>query len=444
MEVWAIGGYSEIGKNMTAVKIGDEVVVFDMGLHMDKVIQLQMDEKQPMELSTSKLITAQVLPNDIQMKKEWGKQVKAIVSTHAHLDHLGGIPKLADKYKCPVIMTPFSSEVLKNIVKNEKLKFNSKVIKLNAGKKYKISKNLTIEFINATHSTPQTVIVALHSPEGVVLYALDWKFDAYPTLGKRTDYKRLRALAKEGVKALICDSTRIEEESKTYSESYVREMFKDILFWTENKNKAIFVTTFSSHIARINMLVKMAKQMKRKPLILGRSMANYIEAAGKAGIAKLKKDAKVYKFKSQIGKALKKVEKNRGKYFVICTGGQGEPGSVMQRIATDQFKFGFMPGDQVIFSCSVIPTNVNQANRKLLEQELKNRGVRIFKDVHQSGHGAREDIRDMLILTRPENYIPAHGGLEKLASAVELAREEGYKLGKTVHIMQDGQKLVIE
>ena len=167
-------------------------------------------------------------------------------------------------------------------------------------------------------------------------------------------------------------------------------------------------------------------------------------AAEKAGIVNLSKDAKIYGFKKKIAKVLKDVEKNREDYLIICTGGQGEPGSVMQSIATDKFKFRFLPGDQVVFSCSVIPTNVNQANRKVLEQEMKNRGVRIFKDVHQSGHGAREDIRDMLILTRPENYIPTHGGLQKLAQAVELAREEGYKLGKTVHLMQDGQRLVLE
>jgi len=443
MEIWAVGGYSEIGKNMTAVRIGNDVVVFDMGLHMDRIVKLEEENEEPLKLSTKRLIEAEALPDDREFFKEWGNKVKAIIVTHAHLDHLGGVVKLADKYKCPILMTPFTAEVLNNIVKNEKLKFNSRVIRLNPGNTYKVSENIKAEFIHITHSTPQTVMVALHTKEGIITYAVDWKFDEYPTLGKRTNYARIKELAREGIKVLICDSTRIERETRTYSESYVKEMFKDILFWTQNEENAIFITTFASHVARINMLVKMAKDMGRTPLILGRSMHNYLSAAERAGVANISKDAKILGFKRQIGKALRDVEKNREKYLVICTGGQGEPNSVMQRIATDQFKFRFRHGDQVIFSCSVIPTEVNEANRKMLEQELKNKEVRIFKNVHQSGHGSKEDIRDMLLLTKPKNYIPTHGELKKLAAAVELAREEGYHLGKSVHLLQDGQKLVI-
>lgn len=443
IEIYAVGGYSEIGKNMTAIKYEDEVVIFDMGVHMDKIVQIEHEEGEPMKRSAKELIHIGALPNDDDVYKKWGKKVKAIAVTHAHLDHVGGIVKIADKYNAPLLMTPFTAEVLKNISDNEGIKLKSKVIRLNAGATFKVSDKLTIEFIYATHSTPQTVMIALHTPDGTIIYAVDWKFDEYPALGKRTDYDRLRELGNKGVLALISDSTRIEREMRTYSESYVREMFKDILFWTENTENAVFVATFSSHIARINMLVTMAREMGREPIILGRSMHNYISAAERAGIVKISEKAPVFGYKKQIAKILKDIEKDRKRYFVICTGGQGEPGSVLQRISTDEFKFRFQPEDQVIFSCSVIPTSTNVANRQVLEREIKNRRVRIFKDVHQSGHAAREDIRDMLKMTKPKHYFPTHGGIQKLASAVELARELDYTLGKTVHLMQDGQRQVI-
>jgi ribonuclease J len=443
IEIWAIGGYSEIGKNMTALKYKDDVVILDMGVHMDKIVQLEIEEGEPMKMPAKQLIDMGALPDDEEFFAHWGKHVKGIVITHAHLDHVGGVVKLADKYNTKLIATPYTIEVLKNITTNEGLQLKTKIVPMNAGCRYKLSHNLEIEFIYMTHSIPQTVAVCVHTPEGPVLYALDWKFDEYPTLGKRTDYDRLRELGNKGILALICDSTRIEREMRTYSESYVKEMFKDILFWTENTDNAIFVTTFASHIARVNMLVSMAKEMHREPVILGRSMRNYIAAADAIGLTSIKKTTKVLSFKKQIAKSLKDIERNRKKYFVICTGGQGEPGSVMQRIANDEYRFKFQPDDQVIFSCSVIPTTTNMANRQILERNLKNKHVRIFKEVHQSGHGSREDIRDMLKMTKPKYYIPTHGGIQKLASAIELAREMNYQLGKTVHLIQNGQRLTI-
>jgi ribonuclease J len=351
---------------------------------------------------------------------------------------------LAEKYKCPIIVTPYTEGVLSNIIKNERIHFKSKVIRMNAGMEFKISKNLKIEFIYATHSTPQTVIIAVHTPEGPVVYANDWKFDEYPTLGKRTDYARLSELGKCGVLALISDSTRIDEERRTFSESLVKEMFKDILFWTENQDSAIFVATFASHVARINMLVGMAKEMGRKPVLLGRSMLNYVSAAERIGLVNVSKNAKILGYKQQIAKTLREIQKNRKKYFVICTGCQGEPNSVLTKIARDQFKFEFSPEDQVIFSSNVIPSEINKAHRAELERILKQKKVRIFTDVHVSGHGSKEDARDMLKILKPKHYVPSHGDLKKLAVGVELGKEMGYVLGKTVHLMQNGYRWVVE
>jgi len=441
VEIWPVGGYSSFGKNMTAVRVGDEVVILDMGASMDKMVLLEeRGIEEPAKLGPKDLILAGVIPDDAQLFKEWGHMVKVIVISHAHLDHLWAAIKLAEKYKCPLLMTPFTAEVLNNIIKNEKISFKSKVIRMNAGSHYKVSDKLKIEFVHMTHSTPQTVMTVLHSSEGRILYASDWKFDEYPTLGHRTNYERLRHLAKEGIDLMICDSTRVGEERRTFSESIAKEMFKDILFWTENKSNAIFVATFASHVARVNMLVNMAKELKRHPVILGRSMVNYVSAAERIKLVNISKSAKIYTYKGQIAAALKDVERNREKYFVICTGCQGEPHSVLNKIATGQFKFNFKPEDQVIFGASVIPTAVNRANRAELDKRLKEMHVRIFTDIHVSGHAAREDIRDFIKIMKPKHYIPTHGDPAMIFSAIDLARELGYVLEKNSHILQDGIK----
>lgn len=442
VEILPVGGYSSFGRNMTGVKVGEEVIILDMGASMDRMISLEEKGiEEPAKLDAKELITAGVIPDDSKFFKEWGHMVKAIVISHAHLDHLWGVIKLAEKYKCPLVMTPFTVEVLNNIITNEKIHFKSKLIKMNAGSTYKVSDKISIEFIYATHSTPQSVMTVLHTNEGRILYTGDWKFDEYPTLGKRTDYDRIKQLKKDGIDIMICDSTRVDEAKRTFSESIVKEMFKDILFWTENMNNAIFVATFASHVARINMLVSMALELKRKPLILGRSMINYVSAAERVGLVNITKVAKMFSYKRQIAKALKDVEKNREKYFVICTGCQGEPHSVLNRISLGQFKFKFKTEDQVIFASSIVPTEINKANRAELELRLKQKSVRLFTDVHVSGHGAREDIRDLINMIRPKHFIPTHGDPEKIASALDLAKELGYVFNKTVHVLQDGQVL---
>jgi len=444
VEIWPVNGYSSFGKNMTGVRAGEDVVVLDMGASMDRMIALESKGiEEPAKLDAKQLIGAGVVPEDSEFFKEWGKMVKVIVISHAHLDHLWASIKIAEKYKCPMLMTPFTAEVLANIIKNEKIHFKSKIIKMNAGSTYKVSGNMEIEFIYATHSTPQAVMTLIHTKEGSVLYTGDWKFDDSPTLGKRTDYDRIKQLKTEGVDIMICDSTRVDEAKRTFSESIAKEMFKDILFWTENKDNAIFVATFASHVARINMLVSMAKELKRQPLVLGRSMINYVSAAERIGLVNISKVSRMFSYKGQIAKALKDVEKNRKKYFVICTGCQGEPHSVLNRISLDQFKFKFHPEDQVIFGSSVVPTEINKANRAELELRLRQKSVRLFTEVHVSGHAAREDIRDLINMIRPKHFIPTHGDPDKILSALELAKELGYVIDKTVHVLQDGQRITL-
>ncbi len=437
MKIYAIGGYSQIGKNMTAIEVEDEIIILDCGVWMEKIAAYE--EGDAMLLDAYDLIKMGAIPDDSIIAKK-RKNVKAILITHAHLDHLGAATKLLAKYNAPIILTPFTAEVLKKLEKEDR-KLPNKIVKLNPNQRYKVSKNFEIEFIHVTHSTPQTVIIAIYTKEGTVIYANDWKFDEYPTLGKRTNYKRLKQIGKEGVKLLISDSTKIDVESKTYSESVVRAMLRDILFHITNKKNLILFTTFASHISRISLAIQYAKMLGREPILIGRSIATYWNAAIRANI--INEEVEVHGRGKGIKSALKKVEKNREKYLVIATGSQGEPNSVLDRISKGELPFSLLKDDQIVFSCSVIPSPVNMAHRAELERRLKSFDVRIFKDVHVSGHASREDHREMLRMLQPEVYLPTHGGLDKLAKAIELATDEGYKLGYNTFILQDGQTLDI-
>jgi len=441
LKIYAIGGYSQIGKNMTAVQYNDEIIILDCGFWMEKIMSYEGEENAA-SLPVESLYKYEIVPDDRKFFEEHGKQVKAIFSTHAHLDHCAAIPALAGKYKCPVIATPFTIEVIKRLASERKEK-TPRLIKMKEGNFFEVSKNVKVEFIHVTHSTIQTVIIAVHTPDGIIVYANDWRFDENPIIEKKTNYARLKKISKEGVLALITDSTRVDDESKTFSEATVRSMFLDILPGVNNKKNLLIVTTFASHIERIRTILDMAKKLNRKPIILGTSMSNYINAAEKIGVTNFSKEAQIVRGEKNINKIMRKINKNRGEYLIICTGNQGEPNAVLTRIARNEFDLNLMPKDAVIFSSRTIPSPINVAQRADLERKLRNKGVRIITDVHVSGHAGREDQREILEILKPKHYIPTHGGMVKLASAVDLAGEEGYELGKTSHILQDGQSIVL-
>ncbi len=442
IEICAVGGYNEIGKNMTAVKVGEEVIIIDMGLHLDSYIKYtEEDEDDIVEISASELAKVGAIPND-SVIKDWKDKVKAIVPTHAHLDHVGALTFLSNKYSAPILCTPFTAEVIKAISQDEKIKLKNEIKVLNVNSVYYISDNIKIEFINMTHSTPQTVMVAIHTPEGIVLYANDFKFDNHPTLGKKPNYEALENLGKKGVKVLICDCTRANRPIKTPSELVAKEMLRDVMLGVDSKGKAVIVTTFASHLARLKSIIEFGKKMNRKIVFLGRSLAKYTQAGEKIDLVNFSKDAEIVKFGSQIKKRLKKIERDgKEKYLLVVTGHQGEPKSTLAKMINGEIPFKFDSEDHVIFSCTVIPSEINIKNRAEIEKRLREYGVRIFRDIHASGHASREDLRDLINLVNPENIIPAHGEKEMKDALVDLAIEKGYKKGKSVYLISDGEKI---
>lgn len=442
IEVIAVGGYEEIGKNMTAIKVNDDVVIFDMGIHLDRLhIHEDTDISRMHSLD---LIERGVIPDDTLMREVDGK-VRAIVCTHGHLDHIGAIAKLAHRYEAPIIATPYTLALIEKTIKGErKFKVNNPLKSVNSGEKIQISPNLTLEFVRTTHSIPQTITAALHTPEGAIIYANDFKFDNHQMVSPPPDYRRFRELGKKGVKVAIMDTTNIKEkqQSKTHSEKIARDLLKDVLKGPLEERKGLIVTTFSSHIERIQAITKIAERSRRKIMILGRSMERYCSLAESMGILNLPRNVSVYGNSKSINKALARANDHRSKYMLLVTGHQGEPDALLPRIANNKTNFEIKPGDNVVFSASTIPNPINLANRDLLDRRLKERGARIYNNVHVSGHAGPEDMREFIRMLQPQHLIPAHGDLSHLAAFVELAEEEGYKLGNDVHILRNGQAQV--
>lgn len=442
VEICTVGGYNEVGKNMTAIKVADDVIIMDMGLHMENYVRVKGDEEEFGTINAASLLKASAIPDD-RCIDEWRKNVRLIVPTHAHLDHVGAIPYMASKYGVPIVATPFTLEVLKAILRDDKFKIRNQLKVLNPNSTYRINKDMMLEFINVTHSTPQTVIAALHTKEGIFLYANDFKFDSNPILGTKPNFKRLEELGKSGkVKALIVDGTRATRSGKTPSESVAREMLKEVMLDTNSKGGMVIVTTFSSHLARLKSIIEFGKRMNRKIIFLGRSLSKYVEAGEATGIVKFSKEVEIVKYREQIKKRLKQISKDRrDKYLLVVTGHQGEPQSVLARMIKHELPFDFYPEDHVIFSCSVIPNPSNIANRELMEKDLKDFRIRMFKDIHTSGHASKEDLRDLITLVKPKHIIPAHGDFTMISALADLATEMGYRMGENVHIMKDGQKI---
>ena len=444
IEFFAIGGFSEIGRNMVAVKIDEDVIIIDMGLFIPRVLDIEEENKAKEFLTRERLIKIGAVADD-SILDPYLKNVKAIILGHCHLDHIGAVPYLAKRYNCPVYGTPFTIEVLKNSMKDDRLSINNELKAISPGSSFKVNSKIKVDMINITHSTLQAAVIAVHTPYGIIVYANDFKLDNHPVLGKKPDYESLKALGDSGdVLLLICDSLYAGDESKTPSEKVAREMLRDVLLGIDNEGHSVIVTTFASHIARLKSIVDTGEELNRSVVFMGRSLKKYVVAAEALKLASFSGRVKILAYRDQIKKELKKIERNRGKYLIVCTGNQGEPNSTLVRIANGEYPFKFLAEDQVIFSSKVIPAKENIENREKLETNLKNKKVRMFKDIHVSGHAAKEDLRDFIGMLKPKNIIPIQGDSEILENLSKLAEEMGYEKGKNVHILSDSDIIEIE
>ncbi|KXB00754.1 hypothetical protein AKJ40_00580 [candidate division MSBL1 archaeon SCGC-AAA259M10] len=429
MEIHTIGGYEKVGGNMTAVEVNDEILILDMGADIEQIVELGENIE---EMKTVEAIESNVVPDDSKVKKK-RDNVVGIVIGHGHQDHCRGIPKLAGAYDCPIITAPYTADIIERFIENDRENVTNEIIRMEPGEVLQISNEFELELVPITHSIPHSALTVLRTNEGNVIYSLDYKLDDNPTLGEPVNYDKLKELGEEGVKVYIVDCTRADEPGKTKSESQTRDQLREILSEAYSKGRGIIVTTFSSHIARLNNIID-ANDGERKIVMLGRSLKEYTEDARKNGLIDLN-GIEVGSYREEVENILKDVSRNKSDYLLVTTGNQGEPNAMLSRIASNEYPYSVGVEDLIIFSSVTIPTTINELNREYLKRKLKQEGAKLELDVHSHGHAMKEDHRQMLQMLQPEIVIPAHGGREKLSACAQLAREEGIS---SVRISQNG------
>ncbi|PSG98936.1 MAG: ribonuclease J [Nanohaloarchaea archaeon SW_7_43_1] len=437
MKIHTLGGYEEVGRNMTAVEVDGEAVIFDMGYEMEEVINADGEVN---EMTTNQTLETGAIPKD-EVLYESDADVRAIVIGHGHMDHVGAIPKLAGAYDCPILCTPYTKKIVDKQIEDDRKNIQNPVIAVEKGDEYEISDALDLEFIHVNHSIPQATLSWLKTPEGGVIYGNDMKIDRSPVIEETTDIEKMRTAGEEGIELMIPGTTRVEDEGRCRSEESVEVELRDVLDSCYDAGGAVILSTFSSQISRLNTVLD-ANDGRRKVAFVGRSLREYTEAAEDLGLIDLS-DVEVVSYFDECEEVMDKVEGAREEWLVVATGNQGEPGAQMDKIASQTYPFKFREGDHVIFSSQVIPTPLTQANRYSLEKKMKSQGVRLYKDVHTSGHAKKEDHRDFIQMLDPSNIVPSHGTVQKLGSYVELAREEGYTLEEDVFISENGRTIEI-
>ncbi|MEM2250917.1 MAG: MBL fold metallo-hydrolase [Candidatus Hadarchaeales archaeon] len=431
IEITPVGGMNEVGKNMTAVGIDGEYVIIDMGINLESI--LSFDEFELSEASRDELVRMNAIPDDSIIR---GKRFLAVLLTHGHLDHVGALSKMISSYSVPVFGTPYTVGIVKRLMKEEGVhKTSERMLRAVPPDSIIRLGNLTVRFIPVKHSIPQTVAIKLEGESESVLFASDFKFDDG---GKERDL--IERSDVNGVSVSLVGSVRADEPGRTPPESEAKEMLREVMEDVNDSSHLIYVTTFSSHMERLSSIVDIAFDLGRTPVMVGRSLHSYCSIATELGLVRFPPELTIYGRPNTVRSELRDIEFNRRDYVVICTGHQGEPTSVLSRIADGRLPPRVEQGDHVIFSASVIPTPINRANREILEAKLEALGARIRRDVHVSGHARREDTKDFIDMIKPEHVIPCHGTPEKLRAVIDISSELGYD-SRFLHLLKNGMTL---
>jgi len=442
IEIRAVGGYKEVGKNMTAIKIGDEVVIIDMGIHIPNYIHYTQDS-DIIKLGRRGLIEAGAIPDD-SLIYDWRDKVIAIIPTHAHLDHVAAIPFLASRYNCPIITTPFTAAVIKRIAEDQHIMLKNEIKVVDPNTTIKLSDNIELIMVGMSHSIPDTVTVALRTPEGIVTYSNDFKLDQKPVIGNKANIDLLKELGEEGVLVSVVNCLYAWNNAHTESESAVKGKLKKIFDENDVEGKAVVTTTFSSHIARHKTLIEQGQALGRKVVMLGRSMAKYSSAAKDVGLYDYP-NVEIIGFPRQVRRKIKQIMKEgKENYFLIVTGHQGETKALLSRMSRGELPWKWDKDDYMIFSSQVIPSEINKEQFKVLYGLLERNGLHnIFEKVHVSGHASRKDLQEFIEYLRPEHVIPGHGVQMMVDAMEELCKTLGMD-DKHIHLIKTGETLKLE
>lgn len=390
-----LGGSGEIGMNLNLYRYGGKWLMVDLGITFG-------DDATP---------GVDVLMPDPAYIAERRDDLVGLVLTHAHEDHLGAVPYLWNRLKCPVYATPFTAAVLRRKLAEMDRPNSIPITEVPLSGKFSVGP-FEIELITLTHSIPEPNAVAIRTPLGTVLHTGDWKIDPKPLVGEVTDEAALRALGQAGVLAMVCDSTNALRPGHSRSEGDLRESLIEVVGRFKNR---VAIGCFSSNIARLETIAEVAARTDRHPALVGRSLWRMYEAAQESGYLR------GITFLSDSDAA----HLPRDKVLMACTGSQGEKRSALWRIAADDHPNVVLEaGDAVVFSSRVIPGNEKSILR--LQNQLVAMGVEIVTDddafVHVSGHPNQDELAQMYHWVRPRIAVPVHGEVRHMRAHAEVAR----------------------
>ena len=407
LKIIPLGGLGEIGKNLTVYEYGQDMFVVDCGLGFP-------DEE---------LYGVDVVIPDISYLKQNRERIRGIVITHGHEDHIGALPYVMRDIDAPIYATPLTAGIIELKLEEHDLLYNTQVFTKNAGDKFRLG-CFEIEFIHVNHSIADAVALAIRTPAGVVIHTGDYKIDVTPIQGEMMDIARLGQLGKQGVLALLSDSTNVERPGHTESEKRVAEKFDELF---KGCDKRIIVTTFASNVQRIQQIINVADKYKRKVAVTGRSMENMIRVAMELGYMDIPEGAlmDLAQIKGQ----------PKDRTVIITTGSQGEAMSGLYRMAFNEHKqINIDANDRIIISASAIPGNETTISRVI--DELFHKGAEVIydrhTDLHVSGHASQEEQKMVIALTKPRFFIPVHGEYRMLCKHAEIARDMGIPANHTV------------
>ena len=400
LKIISLGGLNEIGKNMTVFEYGNDIVVVDCGMGFPDDDMYGIDVVIP---DVSYLIKNQ-------------QKIRGIFITHGHEDHIGALPYVLRSINAPIYATRMSAGLIKLKLEEHRLLDKTKLVTCEAGAVVKAGK-FSVEFIHVNHSIADACGFAIKSPVGTVVHTGDFKIDTTPIQGGMMDLARLGELGKEGVLALLADSTNVERPGYTRSERSVGASF-DALF--RGCEERIIVTTFASNVDRIQQIIDVAARYGRKVAVTGRSMENAMKVSTELGYMNIPDGVLVDLAH------IKSLPKH--KICIITTGSQGETMSALTRMAFNTHRqVDLMPGDRVIISASAIPGNENAIGNVV--NELYRKGAEVLNErelaLHVSGHACQEELKIVHALVKPKFFIPVHGEQRMLQIHAKLARQMG-------------------
>lgn len=396
-----LGGLNEIGKNMTLIECGKDIIAIDCG------IAFPDDDLPGVDY---------VIP-DMQYVFKNADRFRAVFLTHGHEDHIGAIPYLLRQLNVPIYGTRLTLGIVENKLREFRLDKSAVLMEVKAGDTVKLD-TLSVEFIHVNHSIADSAALAIHTPCGTLIHTGDFKIDVTPIQGQMIDLARFGELGKEGVLAMMCESTNIERPGFASSESNVGESFETIFRGATDKR--IIVATFASNVDRVQQIINTAINFGRKVAVSGRSMVTVLEVACQLGYMQIPDGVLI---------DIDKINRyNPEELVIVTTGSQGEPMSALYRMAySDHKKVEIGPQDLVVLSSSAIPGNEKLINRVI--NELYRSGADVVYEscagVHVSGHACQEETKILLGLVKPKFFIPVHGEYRHLKKNAIVARTMG-------------------